>query len=336
LFFTLIRRLLDLEYKEEVDADDDPVSRAINHPVGHATQALLDWWYRQEPKDAEGLSGDIKPIFTEICNTQVEKYRHGRVLLAAHAIALFRVDEDWARIHLLPLFDWQRSEIEARMAWEGFLWSPRLYRPLLSAIKQYFLGTATHYDHLGEHAEQFAAFLTFAALDPGDTFTTKELAEATNKLPMAGLQSAAQALTRALEGAGGQYGEYWRNRVLPYLKSVWPKSREVMTPAISAHLGRLCVAAREAFPEAVAVLRHWLQPVEHPDYIVHLLHEAKLSEQFPSESLALLDAIIGGAVQWLPRELKQCLDDIGNADEALANDPRFVRLTELCNRFGIS
>jgi hypothetical protein len=95
------------------------------------------------------------------------------------------------------------------------------------------------------------------------------------------------------------------------------------------------LAAREAFPEAVAVLRHWLQPVEHPDYIVHLLHEAKLSEQFPSESLTLLDAIIGGAVQWLPRELKQCLDDIGNADEALANDPRFIRLTELCDRHGI-
>ncbi len=336
LFFSLIRRLLELEHQDGVDADDDPVFRAINHPVGHVTEALLHWWYRQEPKDAEGLRGEVKLLFTELCDTRIEKFRHGRVLLAAHAIALFRVDEDWARTQLLPLFDWQRSEVDARAAWEGFLWSPRLYRPLLAAIKHHLLETARHYGQLGKHAEQYVAFLTFAALDPGDTFTTSELAEATCKLPAAGLQSAAQALTRALEGAGEQRGEYWINRVLPYLKSVWPKSREVMTPAISGPLGRLCVAARGAFPEAMEALRHWLQPVEHPNYLVRLLNKAKLCEQYPSDTLVFLDAVISGNTQWLPRELKQCLDDICNADQALANDPRLIRLTELCERRGMS
>ncbi|MEN8131299.1 MAG: anti-phage defense-associated sirtuin Dsr1 [Pseudomonadota bacterium] len=334
-FFSLNRCLLDLDYEDDVDADDDPVFRAINHPIGHSAQALLDWWYRQDLKDAEGLKNEVKPIFTELCDTQIKKFRHGRVLLAAHAITLFRVDEGWAVINLLPLFDWQRSEVEAGATWEGFLWSPRLYRPLLVAFKLYFLETAKHYAQLGKHADQFAAFLTFAALDPGDTFTTKELASATSNLPVAGLQSAAQALTRALEGAAGQHGEYWHNRVLPYLKKVWPKSREVMTPAISAHLGRLCVAAREAFPEAVAVLQYWLQPVEHPDYLVRLLNNANLCEQFPSDTLEFLDAVISGDVQYLPRELKQCLDDIVNSDEALVNDPRFTRLIELCGRRGL-
>jgi hypothetical protein len=84
-------------------------------------------------------------------------YRHGRVVLAAHAIALFRVDEEWSKTYLLPLFDWHKSELEARAAWEGFLWSPRLYRPLLSAIKHPMLEAATHYTQLGKHTEQFAA-----------------------------------------------------------------------------------------------------------------------------------------------------------------------------------
>lgn len=335
LFFSLIRRLLALEYKD-VDQAGDPVSRAINHPVGHATEALLRWWYRQELKASQGLQDEVRPLFNQLCDTDVDKFRHGRVLLAAHAITLFRVDEEWTETHLLPLFDWQRSEVEARAAWEGFLWSPRLYRPLLTAIKQPLLETARHYDHLGGHAEQYAAFLTFVALDPGDIFTTKELAEATHTLPSEGLQSAAQAVTRAIEGAGEQRGEYWRNRVLPYLKSVWPKTRDVITPAISESLARLCVAARDAFPEALAELRYLLQPVEHPGFLFHLMSEAKLCEQFPSVALAFLNTVIGNDAKWPLRELKQCLDGIESADRELAKDATFIRLTDLYRRRGMS
>ncbi|MBC2699289.1 MAG: hypothetical protein HF976_01535 [ANME-2 cluster archaeon] len=336
LFFALIRRILELELQNGVHKDYDPVSSAINHPVGLVTKALLHWWYQQKPKDTEGLRDEVKPLFTKLCDTGVEKFRHGRVLLAAHAIALFRVDEKWVRECLLPLFDWQLSEVEARAVWDGFLWSPRLYLPLQSAIKQPLLETATHYEELGKHAEQYAAFLTFAALDPGDTFTTKELAEATCKLPVEGLQSAVQAVIRALDGAGEQRGEYWRNRVLPYFNLVWPKTIVVMTPTISELFGQLCVAAQEAFPEALEKLQHWLQPVEHPFYLIHLLNEAKLCNQFSSDALVFLDTVVGNDAQLLPQELKQCLDDIEKADQTLAEDARFVRLSQVFERHGIS
>lgn len=333
LFFSLNQRLLKLEYEEENDTDDDPVFRAINHPIGHATQALLDWWYHQDLKDGEGLKDEVKSAFTTLCNTQNKIFRHGRFFLAVHVIALFRADADWAETNLLPLFGWRRSEVEARAAWDGFLCSPRLYRPLLVAFKFQFLKTAKHFDKLGKHA-QFAALLTYAALDPGDTFTIRELANATKELPVEGLKYAAHALTRALEGAGDQRGEYWKYRILPYIKSIWPKSRQLVTPAISSHLGQLCIAAHEAFPEAVAVLLHWLQAVEHSDYLVYLLNEAKLCKKFPSDALAFLDAVLSDDVQWMPQELKQCLEDIADADEVLANDRRFVRLKQLCDRRG--
>lgn len=324
-FFGLAGRLMALDHQNGV-ATDDPVMRAINHPVGLLTEALLRWWYRQGLEDNQGVPTQIRPTFTALCDNRIEKFRHGRVLLAAHVITLFRVDREWATQHLLPLFEWDRSEAEARAAWEGFLWSPRMYRPLMDLLKPAFLDTASHFAALGEHGEQYVTLLTFAGLDPSDTFTTAELAAATSALPPEGLHHAAQALVRALEGAADQSADYWKNRVAPYLHAIWPKARHNISPAIAESLGQLCVAARDAFPEALTRLRAWLQPPDHPDYLVHKLHEAGLSTRFPEQALEFLGLMIGDQTQWAPGDLGACLEAIREATPELEADARFQRL----------
>ncbi len=325
LFFNLAHRILSLDHQDGIDTDD-PVSRAINHPVGHVTEALLNCWHQKTLEDGQGLPNEISSIFTELCNTQIDKFRHARVILSAHVIALFRVDREWAEEHLLPLFNWQQSEAEAKAAWEGFLWSPRLYGPLMEAIKLDFLETAQHYASLGKHDGQYAALLTFSALDPGDIFTTRELALATRALTPDGLQNSAQALVRTLEGAGDQRADYWANRVAPYLRTIWPKTLDDASAAIAGSLGRLCVAAQDAFPDALKTLHGWLQPPTHPDYLVHLLHESNLSQKFPEEALELLNLIVSDQTQWLPSDLGNCLNRIIEGSSELETDPRYERL----------
>lgn len=333
-FLALSRRILQLEYEKDEDTDD-PVFRAINHPVGHVTQALLDWWYRQNPDDGQGLPRAIKPIFTEICDTQIAKFKHGRVLLAAHALSLFRVDKAWAEQHLLPLLDWSRSEAEAQAAWEGFMWSPRLYRPLMQAIKPAFLDTVHHCTKLGKHNGQFAAFLTFAALDPGDTFTIAQLATAIRALPADGLRESAKTMVRALEGAGDQREDYWRNRVLPFWEKIWPKSKDQASDANAESLARLCIAAGGEFPSAMAAVGSWLRVVQHPNYVIRRLMESGLSSRSPEDALRLIFTILGDQPSWLPPELRLCLDAIGQANPNLRQDHRFMRVDELARTFGI-
>jgi hypothetical protein len=132
-----------------------------------------------------------------------------------------------------------------------------------------------------------------------------------------------------------QRTEYWRNRVLPYLKSIWPKSREVNTPAISATLARLCVTAKENFPEARRELKHWLKPLNDPDFVVSQLLEMELSQSFPEDALAFLGAVIDDNVQWPPSDLKACLDAIQAASPELKADDRLVRLREYLRRHNI-
>lgn len=312
---------------------DQPVTEAINHPVGHVTQTLINMWFKLNPNDNDLLPAELKPIFTTLCDVQVDRFRHGRVLMGSRLIAFFRVDRPWTEQHLLPLFGWS-NPAEAKAAWEGFLWSPRLYQPLLTAFKSQFLDSANHYADLGEHRQQFATFLTYAALGPTEGYTIEEFRTAIGALPQEGLEESAQALSQALEGAADQREDYWKNRAQPFWQQIWPKSRDLATRRIAGSLTRMVIAARGEFPAALAAVQDWLQPIEHPHDVVHLLQESGLCSRYPADVLSLLNAVIADQ-QWAPRELGQCLDAIVQAAPDLAHDARYMRLREYSRRRGI-
>jgi len=330
IFLAICRRILALPYQEGVDTDD-PVGRAINHPIGHLTEALLNLWFKRMPSDNDKLPEDVEPFFTQLCDPQVEKFRHGRVILASQLIALFRVDRPWTVTHLLPLFDWTTNPTEAKGTWEGFLWSPRLYGPLLIEFKAQFLDTAHHYAQLGDHGEQFVAFLTYAALDQMDGYAPQDFQAAISALPQKGLDESARALVHALEGAGEQREDYWKNRVHPFWQHIWPKSRELVSNSIAGSLARLSIAAGGEFPSALSTVLDWLQSIQHPHYVVNLLHGSGLAGRFPEDSLCLLNAILNDQ-PWVPKELGQCLDAISQASPALLQDHRYQRLVEYSRR----
>jgi hypothetical protein len=332
VLLNLCRRILALPLEASAgmtrngEAIDLPVNEALNHPVGHVTRALINLWFKRTPNDNDLLPADIRPLFTELCDVQVDRFRHGRVILGSRLITLFRVDRPWTEQYLLPLFSWN-NPTEAKRVWEGFLWSPRLYQPLLTAFKPHFLVTANHYNDLGEHRQQFAAFLTFVALGPTEGYTEDEFRSAIGALPQDGLEESAQALSQALEGTADQREDYWENRVRPFWQRIWPKSRDLATSRISESLVRLIIAARGKFPAALVAVQGWLQPVEHPDYVVHLLHESGLCGRYPADSLRLLNAVIADQL-WSPGELGQCLDEIDRAAPQLAQDLHYQRLRE--------
>lgn len=117
--------MVHLHREDDLEIRDDIVGQSINHPIGHAVQALFSWWYRQNLRDGQGLSGDISRVLSEVSNTASSSYRLGRVLFGPNLIALFRVDQAWTQRHVLPLLDWARSAEEASALWKGFLWTPR-------------------------------------------------------------------------------------------------------------------------------------------------------------------------------------------------------------------
>ena len=338
ILLELSQRIMNLPPKPEpvLMQDDEtvqrPVTAAINHPVGLVAEALLSLWLGSEPNDGDRLPANIQPLFSQICDTQEQRLRHGRVLLASRLIFLFRVDPSWTTGHLLPLFSWTENPVEARLVWEGFLWSPRLYWPLFHAFRSQFLETAGHYHCLGEHGEQYVAVLTYAALEPMDGEDPFDFQAAFEALPIEGLQEAASTLSRALESSGSQRGLYWTNRILPFWQDVWPKSSDRISGDVSEALALMIIAAEEKFPDALDLIHGWLRTVEYPDTIVFRLQESDLSASFPTQALRLLDVVVREP-PWVPSELGQCLTDISRANPELVNDHRYQRLLALVAMF---
>ena len=338
IFLALCRRILDLPLDAATGITRNgeplqPVSEAINHPVGRVTQALLNLWFEGHPNDGDGLAAKFGQTFSRLCDTQVERFRHGRVMLASNLIALFRVDRDWTVQYLLPLFSWTVDSAEAKAAWEGFLWSPRLYRPLLIAFKSEFLETARRYRDLGEHSGQFAIFLTYAALEPLEGYSAEDFRLAAEALPEDGLLAVAQALSRALEASGDQREDYWRNRVQPFWQRIWPKSGDRASAGIALALASLSIAAGEEFPAALRAVDHWLLPIEHPYVVLNQLQNSGLCDRFPLEVLRLMHAIHHDQ-SWASQDLRVCLDAILRADPDIAQDSRYTRLREYARRRG--
>jgi hypothetical protein len=334
IFLRLCQRILDVSERDGLDADE-PVTQAINHPVGHLTQALLNLWFRQKLNDGDRLPANLEPIFTRISDVGMVQFRHGRVLLAAHLIVLFRVDQPWTEEHLLPLFNWKSSDVEACAAWAGFMWSPRLYRPLLIAFKEQLLDTASRYTQLSESAQQYAAFLTFVALERVEHYTTQELRTAFGALTLQGLSDSARVLVQALDGAGEQREDYWANRIQPFLHDIWPKDRDKVSSSIAESFARLSIVSRDMFPNALHAVEEWLQgkTIEYPDYVVEQLCETELSTKFPSDALALLDAVIDDQPS-VPDKLNECLTAIAHAEPELSQDGRYKQLVEYSRRHG--
>lgn len=323
--------LLKLEY----DGDrDDPLNSAINHPVGLVTRALINVCFHDQPNDGDRLPESIARVFTSLCNaTPASAQINGVIILANNLIPLYRVDPEWSESALLRWFDWSADSEAAAAAWSGFLWSPRLYLPLLQRLKLQLLATAEHYDELRDRENQYSAFLTYAALAKLDGFNDQEYSKAVAALPHQGLSEVARALVSAIEGAGDKREEYWSSRVHPFWNNVWPHNLALRTSSISDSLCRVAIQARGEFSSAVDTFFEWLLPDNETGYTLYLLKESKLAEQYPRSTLKFLDRIVQN-VSWFVDDLKEILLMISNHDSALVSDPRFVRLVGLLRLLG--
>jgi hypothetical protein len=305
---------------------------AINHPLGLATQAVFAAWLRAKPRNNDRLPPETAR-FLEAAAGCCE-CSAAQPIIASRIVALFYVDEGWARRVAVPLFDWRRGS-GANLAWAGFLWTPRFLPSLMETLWPHLLEAPAHFDDLGKWRRPLAQFIGYVGLEQRSQFPIEEVRRITGALPPAGLAHIASWIPSMLESAGERREEYFRNRVLPYFREVWPQDLRLKNETISAGVVRICLAAGGAFPAAVESLVGWLVPSMDVDLVVMELVQRGLASSHPAPSLRLLDAVVRGDVERLYGDFLGCLTAIRIAEPSLAVRPEFRRLEEVAARLGL-
>ncbi|MDE0040040.1 MAG: SIR2 family protein [Gammaproteobacteria bacterium] len=326
-YVALCDRVLDLAQEDDAADAESPVDRALNHPVGQVTEGLLDYALLQA--GGEGLPAPAKRVLVRVCDLNAETYRIGRVMVASRVLPLLVRDEPWTRQHVLPMFDWNPSARDACLAWRGFLAAPRFHEEFLNLVRESFVTAARHYDDLGSQGTQYASLLAYAGLRLRLGWSTS-LREAMEEMPDAGLQQMLSTLGRALE-ADERREDYFQNRVLPFLRRLWPKTTDKLTPGIAAGFARLCLVAEDAFPEVFRAVRGYLSGAGQraPGYVVRSFIEKGYAGRFPEEALEFLHLVLEGASGVLPEDLRACLRAMGRAQPELGNAASFKALARL-------
>jgi len=326
--YVLFDRIINAS-QDDHKAPNRPVTRALNHEAGQATEALLNWWYTTQPKAGEGLPQGLETRFTNATQQRAQKYLYCRVILAAHLHALYLVAPEWTTVNLLPFFNWDANPEEAKSVWMGFLWTPRISPQLLDAFKADFLETAAHYADLGDHGQQYAGFLAYVAAQLRDHFSKSELIATFKALPAAGLAKASSSLSQMMGDAGNTIEkrlDTWSRQVKPLLTEAWPKSQDRRSEAESGNLATVLILSGD-FEKAFPAFQDLITRTDHYYLPLLSLTNSDLPERFPALVLEFLGRLIGD--QGVPDStLRPVLRRILVAAPALDQDAQYRRLDE--------
>lgn len=334
-FWTLSKCVINSQIDDAENNTGFSPFDAFSSVVGMVTEALFKFWYRREPKINQGLLPELEEILISVCQNKTKELRAGRFIIGQNSVSLFMVDGAWSREHIIPMFFLEGTDEDAIAVWSGFFWSFRAYRPFLKEIKSPLLAVSEHCAEFGELVDKYGELLCLLALEYEGLFTSKELRQATNNLPERALVANLQFLRRSLDGAAEKVNEFWTNRVLPYLKMIWPKDERIRINDMAEQFAHICISAKDKFDDAVELLRYWLVPIEYPGHLIDRLADSGLCVRFPEKALLFLSLITPEeATFWVPAKFKQCLDSMIEGKDQLMNDQRYIRLANFYERRG--
>ncbi len=317
----------------EVMDREERVTAGINHPIGVLAEALLNMLRSRELVRNGGIPEDVRERMDRILETTNPAGQMGRVLLASRLPLLHFVDSDWTREHLIPFFSWANA-VEAKGAWQGYLWSPSLRPTLWAALKGHFLDTFDHVDELGESVKNLAALLAVVSIEGEDPPSGDQARRCLKKLGKEGRGWAASWIRNRLDGADAQAPDLWRDRIGSWVTQAWPREPDLRYPGVSEDLALSAALTGDAFAEAVEVILSLVGPIDHAGIILEKLRDNGIIASEPASCLVLVNALAGTAPQHWFGNLREFLDEIRQANPTLVEDLQYRRLNEITLEHG--
>jgi len=124
---TLARRCWAAIDAKAPGTEDDWVHRTFNSPAGQ----LMMYWMSVAEHDGQ-MTEELSTEITGMLTCGDSRADLAEVIVGHEVSFLHSLDPDWAKDHILPLFDWSDPD-RAQRTWSGFLQGGRVNQSLLDA-----------------------------------------------------------------------------------------------------------------------------------------------------------------------------------------------------------
>jgi hypothetical protein len=306
---------------------------ALNAPVGKLVDLLLKDPAKNNLEAGAGYPMHWTTRIGQLLALPGDLRRQALVMISFQLVWLFTIDPGWTERQILPFSDDPGDDGDA--FWEGVFWSARMpSRELLLRLKSDLAVRATQSHLPGAHHSNVIAGLLLAGwggaadADPPDRLITDvEFREVLIHTDDELREQVIWNLERWSTASNGR----WRERVVPFLKEVWPKQRALRTSRVSTRLANFALASGDLMPAIVEAILPRLVPIRGGHLRTLSLkadagdHPARL---YPKATLDLLWAVLAEDPRQWPYKVEDVIEILAEAPETAADS----RLSELRRR----
>jgi hypothetical protein len=310
------------------------VGDALNAPVGKLVDLLLKDPAKNNLEAGAGYPAHWTARIDQLLALPGDLRRQALVMISFQLAWLFAIDPTWTELQILLCADDRGDDGDA--FWEGVFWSARTpSRELFLRLKSGLTVRATQ-PHLrsGHHSNNVIAGFLLAGwggaadADPPDRLITD--VEFREILIHTDDELRGQVIWN-LERWSTAGNGLWRERVLPFLKEVWPKQRALRTPRVSTRLANFALASGDLMPAIVEAILARLVPVRGDSLHALTLKtdaEGNPARMYPKATLDLLWAVLAEDPRQWPYKIEDIIEILAEAPETAAD----ARLSELRRR----
>ncbi len=320
-------------------SEPDWVAEAINAPVGKLAQVLMADERIDALRENQGFPSEWLVHVEALLHLDGDLRRHALVIFTHQLVWFYSKDLIWTEANLLSILE--GSSDEDRMAmWSGFSWAaamppPKLYLRLKPALLQLAAGrSVSRGGHVGVLAGIVLAGWGSINQETGQAFiSNQELNQVILRADEEFRLRMIWQIKKWAESSVPEQPPNWSVKIIELFRNAWPRQKSAKTPAVSAQLCGLAFSNPERFPQIVEVI---LPLLTHTDRLDVLLFEVERSasnlvSQYPEQILALLYKALPDNVANWPYGIEPVLRRIGEADDRLKLDERFVELNRKWN-----
>ena len=318
-----------MDVSRHSDSDyDDPLTLALNHPVGKLADAALVRLSKHQPTAAGGLPDAVQHYFDAVVSDSGGG--PGRIMFATSLLRLHAIAPEWTTEHLVSRLD-PSASTEAWSMWSAYAASPRVGPNLLLAFKDSFLEVLQGRAGATIQSRLTGLFVAIC-LEASDELTADEIRGVVDTMTEEALNRVLRSLKQRMKGDEEARGRIWRDRVQPWLERYWPSVLSRNTAATSQWMLDLVTEAGDAFPDAVDWCLTRLRPIT--DHGLRPLVMEDMATLHPDDVFRLVKQIVPkGDIEPHQRYvLRELLDRLKAARPALSKDADFQRLYRVATR----